>query len=271
MMLTGRNQTQWGSVPAIPLSDFLLGGQGALFSVAVDDHEPWRSFAARMLQKKPELQLISEASDGLEAIQKAEGLRPDLILLDIGLPTVNGIEVARRILQYAPKRKILFVSEQKSSDIVEAALGMGARGYVVKSRAAIDLLAAVEAVLRGEQFVSASLIGPTPVRHEHNHIEPVSRQHVEHHEIKFHADQAGLTNDFVQFTQAALNNGSAVVIIATESLRTSVFQRVRTDGVDLGASAARYFSVDISDPLSRFTLDEAVKSARHEGLHVAVG
>lgn len=246
-------------------------GKSTFRVLIVDDHEPWRSFAARTLQKKPELQVISEASDGLEAIQKAQGLQPYLILLDIGLPTVNGIEVARRILQHAPEIKILFMSEQKSSDIVEAALGLGAMGYVVKSRAATDLLPAVEAVLRGKQFVSASLIGPTPARHEHSHIDPLPRQHVEHHEIKFHADQASLTNDFAQFTQAALNNGSAVVIIATESLRTSVFQRFRTDSVDLGASAARYFSLDISDPLSRFTLDEAVKSARQKGLHVSVG
>ena len=161
--------------------------------------------------------------------------------------------------------------QSRSIESVSARLATGAGGYVVKSEASTDLLPAMEAVLRGEQFVSASLIGPTPVRHEHNLIEPLPRQHVEHHEIKFHADQAALTNDFVEFAQAALNNGRAVVIIATESLRTSVFQRFRTDSVDLRASAERYFSVDISDPLSRFALDEEVKSARQKGLHVAVG
>lgn len=236
--------------------------------LVVDDHEPWRSFASRTLQEKPELQVIGEASDGLEAVQKAQGLQPDLILLDIGLPMVNGIEAARRILGDAPETRILFMSQERSPDIVEEALRTGAGGYVVKSEASTDLLPAVEAVLRGEQFVSASLTGPTPVRHEHNHIEPPPRQHVEHHEIKFHADHAALTNDFVQFIQAALNNGSAVVIVATESLRTSVFQRFTTHSADLGE---RYFSVDISDPLSRFTLDEAVRAAREKGLHVAVG
>ena len=246
-------------------------GKSTFRVLVVDDHEPWRSFASRTLQKKSELQVISEASDGLEAVQKAQGLQPDLVLLDIGLPTVNGIEVARRILRHAPETKILFMSQQRSSDIVEEALRTGAGGYVVKSEASTDLLPAVEAVLRGEQFVSASLTGPTPVRHENNHIEPLRRQQVEHHEIKFHADHAALSDDFVQFTQAALNNGSAVVIIATESLRSSVFQRFRTDSVNLGASAERYFSVDISDPLSRFTLDEALKAARQKGLHVAVG
>ena len=85
----------------------------------VDDYEPWRSFATRTLQKKSELQVVSEASDGLEAVLKAQELQPDLILLDIGLPTLNGIAAARRILQYAPKTRILFLSEQRSSDIVE--------------------------------------------------------------------------------------------------------------------------------------------------------
>jgi DNA-binding NarL/FixJ family response regulator len=246
-------------------------GRSTFRVLVVDDHEPWRSFASRALQKKSELRVISEASDGLEAVQKAQGLRPDLILLDIGLPTVNGIEAARRILQFAPETKILFMSQERSSDIVEEALRTGAGGYIVKSEASADLLPAVEAVLGGKQFVSASLTGPTRVRHENNHIEPLRRKQVEHHEMKLHADHAALTEDFAQFTEAALNNGSAVVIIATESLRTSVFQRFRTHSVDLGASAERYFPVDISDPLSRFTLDEVVKAARQKGLHVAVG
>lgn len=125
--------------------------------LVVDDYEPWRSFAIRTLQKKPEVQVVSEASDGLEAVQKAQELQPDLILLDIGLPTLNGIAAARRILQYAPQIKILFVSEQRSSAIVEEALGTGARGYVVKSKAATELWPAVEAVLQGKQFVSANL------------------------------------------------------------------------------------------------------------------
>jgi DNA-binding NarL/FixJ family response regulator len=246
-------------------------GRSTFRILVVDDYEPWRSFASRTLQKKPELQVISEASDGLEAVQKTQELQPDLIVLDIGLPTVNGIEAARRILQCAPETKILFLSQERSSDIVEEALRVGAGGYVVKSRASTDLLPAVEAVLRGKQFVSAGLTGPTRVRHENNHIEPLRRQQAEHHEIKFHADHAALTDDFAQFAEAALNNGSAVVIIATESLRTSVFQRFRTDSVDLGASAERYFPVDISDPHWRFTLHEAVKSARQQDLHVGVG
>jgi len=245
-------------------------GRSTFRILLVDDYERWRSFASRTLQKKPELQVISEASDGLEAVQKAHGLQPDLILLDIGLPILNGIEAARRILQYAPQTKILFMSQERSSDIVEEALRTGAVGYIVKSEASTDLLPAVDAVLRGKQFVSASLTAPTHLRRE-DHIEPLRGLQVKHHGIKFHADRAALTDDFAQFTEAALSNGSAVVMIATESLRTSIVQRCGTDSVNLRVGAERYFSVDIADPLSRFKLDAAVKVARQKGLHVAVG
>lgn len=103
--------------------------------------------------------MIGEVSDGLEAVQKVQELQPDLILLDIGLPTLNGIEAAKRIRHVSPSSKILFVSEHRSPDIAEEALSTGAVGYVVKSDAARELLPAVKAVLEGKRFVSASLAG----------------------------------------------------------------------------------------------------------------
>ena len=93
-------------------------------------------------------------SNGLDAVEKAKQLTPDLIMLDIGLPQLDGIQAARRILAFAPQSKIIFVSENRDLDIVEETLKTGARGYVLKSRAASDLLVAVEAVLAGGTFVS---------------------------------------------------------------------------------------------------------------------
>src|SRR5687767_5057885 len=103
--------------------------------LVVDDHESWRSHVSSALQKNLQCQVIGQAADGLEAVQKAERLRPDLIVLDIGLPTMNGIAAARRILTSAPDAKILFLSQHLSPEVVQAALDTGACGYVVKSDA----------------------------------------------------------------------------------------------------------------------------------------
>ena len=127
--------------------------------LVVEDYEPIQRFVASILQKQPELQIICKASDGLEAVQKAEELQPDLILLDIGLPSLNGIEVARQIRKLSSKSKILFVSQESSPDVVREALGTGAQGYVLKSDAGSELLEGVNAVLRGEQFVGNRFSG----------------------------------------------------------------------------------------------------------------
>lgn len=123
----------------------------------IDDFEPWRRFIRSMLPEG-RYDLVGEASDGLEGVQKAEELQPDLVLLDIGLPTLNGIEVASRIRKISPATKILFVSEQRSRDIAAAALETGAHGYLTKSYVGIELSSAIETVLHGGQFLSADLI-----------------------------------------------------------------------------------------------------------------
>jgi DNA-binding NarL/FixJ family response regulator len=129
-------------------------GFGMSSVLVVEDFEPFRRFVCSTLRKTPKLRVVCEVSDGLEAVQKAEELKPDLILLDIGLPTLNGIEAARQIRKLAPESKILFLSQESSADIVQEALNLGALGYIVKAHVGSDLLDAVEAVTLGEQFVS---------------------------------------------------------------------------------------------------------------------
>jgi DNA-binding NarL/FixJ family response regulator len=127
--------------------------------LVVDDYDPFRRFICSTLRKRLELQIVGEVSDGLEAVQKAEELQPDLILLDVGLPTLGGIEAARRIRELSPEARILFVSQESSADVVRGVLAEGAKGYVVKTDVRRELLTAVDAVLRGEQFVSRRLSG----------------------------------------------------------------------------------------------------------------
>jgi DNA-binding NarL/FixJ family response regulator len=115
--------------------------------LVVEDFEPFRRFVCSTLAKMPDLQVVDVASDGLEAVQKAEKLQPDLVLLDVGLPTLNGIEAGRRIRTLSPKSKIIFVSQESAADVVQEALNLGALAYIVKARAGSELLAAVEAVL----------------------------------------------------------------------------------------------------------------------------
>jgi len=121
----------------------------------VEDYEPSRRFISEwLLSAKYE---VIEASDGLEGLQKAKELQPDLILLDIGLPKLNGIEVGRQVRRLVPQAKLLFVSQESASDVVREAFRLGALGYVHKLCVANELLPAIKAVLKGKRFVSGGV------------------------------------------------------------------------------------------------------------------
>ena len=120
-----------------------------LHILVVDDHQTFRTFVSSILRENPNWNAIGEVEDGPEAVQQAEALQPDLILLDIGLPGLNGKEAARRMGELAPNSRIVFLTQESSSDVVHAALDLGALGYVIKAHAARDLLIAVESGMRG--------------------------------------------------------------------------------------------------------------------------
>ena len=125
--------------------------------LVVDDYEPFRRLVRSILGRKPALQIVGEACDGQEAVRKAEELKPDFILLDIGLPTLNGIEAARQIRKLSPESKIIFLTQESAAEVVQEAVELGARGYVLKTQAGSGLLAAVDAVLEGRQFFKNGL------------------------------------------------------------------------------------------------------------------
>src|SRR5215469_15462778 len=105
-----RRQIRLNSCRNLVVRETLMGTVSTRILV-VDDYEPWHAFVSNALKKQPQLEIVAQACDGLEAVQRAEQLKPDLILLDIGLPMLNGIEAARRIREVSPTSKILFVSE----------------------------------------------------------------------------------------------------------------------------------------------------------------
>jgi DNA-binding NarL/FixJ family response regulator len=235
--------------------------------LVVDDYEPWRRFLRLTLLAREKLEVIGEICDGLEAVRKTQELQPDLILLDIGLPNLNGIEVARRIREVSPKSKILFVSENRDRDVAEEALRTGAGGYVVKSDAASDLLPAVNAVLGGKRFVSASLSGndltdpkdEQTADHDRGGVVlpfPPQNVLVARHEAGFYSDDRFVLDDLTQFIGAALSAGNSAIVVATESHRNSLLPRLEAHGVDIAATIeqGRYVALDAADALPTFML-----------------
>jgi len=125
----------------------------ALRTLVVDDHEDLRTLLISILQAKTECVVVGEASDGLQALEQAKKLQPDLILLDLSLPKLNGMEAGRQIRKLSPTSKIIFLSQDSSREVVQGALRLGAAGYLLKSDAN-ELPLAVDAILQGEVFVS---------------------------------------------------------------------------------------------------------------------
>jgi two-component system, NarL family, nitrate/nitrite response regulator NarL len=127
--------------------------------LVVDDVECWRCSISSTLSRVASFEIISEVSDGLKAVQQAETLKPAVVLLDIGLPGLNGIEAGGWIRKLVPACKIVFLTEQFDPDIVKAALNLRAEAYVLKSDIAKDLVNAIHVVAQGEKFVSRQLMG----------------------------------------------------------------------------------------------------------------
>jgi CheY-like chemotaxis protein len=208
--------------------------------LVVDDYKDWRTQVRLLLQGRPECQIIFEASDGLEGVQRAEELKPDLILLDVGLPKLNGIEAAGRIRRRSPGSKIVFVSGNSSRDVVQVAMSTGAYGYVYKV-----------------QFVSGGIDRDALT-------DPPGASAPSHHEILFYSDDEVLLDRLVRFVAAALKTGDVAIVVATESHRDHLVQRLKTEGVDVDAAIkeGKYVPVDAGGTLRIFMVNEMPDSAR---------
>lgn len=123
----------------------------------VDDFTPFRQWVRSKLERQQKFEIVGEAANALEGIQKAQELTPDVIVLDIALPDINGIEAGKQLCRIVPSAKILFLSRQDDEDIARCALSNGGKGYVVKSDVEHELLPALEEVLRGGKFVGSGV------------------------------------------------------------------------------------------------------------------
>jgi DNA-binding NarL/FixJ family response regulator len=130
--------------------------------LVVDDFEPWRRELRILLKERPSFRIIAEAAGGLEAVQMAQDMKPELILLDINLPDLNGIHAAQRINQSVPESKIVFLTQDSDGDILRVALATTALGYVLKIDAENELLEAMDAAVRGDQFISSGIRAANP-------------------------------------------------------------------------------------------------------------
>ena len=224
--------------------------------LVVEDHAPFRHLICEALQRRAEFRII-EAADGLEAVQMAEKLQPDLILLDLNLPKMHGFEVAEQLRRLAPHARVLFMSQESSPDIVRKALGLGAHGYVQKISAATDLLPGIDAVLAGQRFVSRSLV----------FTEPADAPEPRRHEILFCSDDAAIVDGFTRFIAAALHAADAAIALVTESHRQRLLQQLRTQGVDIDGATERgaclSFDADVApDPVRFLEAINGVREAR---------
>jgi len=262
-------------------------------TLVVDDYEPWRRFVRSMLQKLVEVKIIGEAADGMQAVQQAQQLQPDLIVLDVGLPTLNGIEAARQIRRFSPDSRIVFLSENRSSDLVEEVLRTGANGYVVKSDAARDLSPALEAAIQGRQFVSGGLsrrdrAAKDKTRGNAVVLQPCKRDAGSRHPVDFYSEDSAFVAAFANYIEGALTNGNVAVVIASDSHHASIRERLVASGVDVDAAVGRkhYIPLDLGDSLStvdgtsaedrlatcvNYRTVEAVRTARERHLHISFG
>jgi DNA-binding NarL/FixJ family response regulator len=220
--------------------------------LVVEDFAPFRRMTCGALQRRAEFEIF-EAADGLEALEKAEELQPDLILLDISLPKLHGFEVAARLGRLAPLARVLFMSQESSSDIVRYGLSLGA-GYIHKQRAGTDLLPAIAAVLAGQGFVSSSVA----------FSEAPDLRAPRRHEILFCADDAPIVDGLTRFIAAALNAADAAIALVTEPHRSRLLQDLRTQGVDIDGAIdhGTYRSFDAAEAPHPLRFLDAINGVR---------
>src|SRR5215831_16945614 len=183
--------------------------------LVVEDYEPLRRLVCSLLQVN-HFDVVGEASDGLEAVQNAGLLQPDVIILDLGLPKLNGLQAARQLQKVAPEAKIIFLSDETSPEVAREAFNIGAVAYIHKLQTYNELLPAIERVRRRNQAVA-----------QH----PLCR-----HEMILYSDNEGLLESFSEFVVSAMKSGRPALVIGTTSLLDGILHTLTTEGLDVAAA-----------------------------------
>jgi len=206
--------------------------------LVVEDSDIFRRLICSKLQSRAEF-AVTQASDGVEALEKAEDHQPDLILLDIGLPRLDGLAVAKRMGGVAPVAKILFLTVESDPELIQEALRLGALGYIHKSSMEHDLLPAIYAAMAGERYISQTLDVAKRTNNEPRH----------RHDVVFSSEDELLQDSLARFIAAALKSGDAAIVWATKSHLDALCQRLQVRGVDVDAAiqAGTYIAADAAE------------------------
>jgi DNA-binding NarL/FixJ family response regulator len=231
----------------------------------VEDHEPFRRFVRTTLAEHEDLCLVDEAGDGLQAVHTFQELEPDLVLIDIGLPGQNGLQAARKMLALAPACKIVFLTQEGSSEIVEEALKLGAAGYVMKAHAASELLPAVLAARDGRLFVSTVMARSNqPRTARRSPSREIRGAGAGNHSAHFHPDDTSLLSEFTGFAEDKLKADNAVIMLLAETHRHAFLRSLQARGVDINSAvnSGRLVLLDVDETLEKFMVDDLPDPAR---------
>ena len=221
----------------------------------VEDFEPFRQILCALLRRRADVRIVGEASDGLDAIAQAKALRPDIVVLDINLPRLSGIDAAVQIHSAVPDAKLLFVTNEPSLEVVHQAFSTGAHGYVYKPRVHRDVLAVLEAILDGARFISGGLEriargGNALASHRHH--------------VLFASTDAIVVEAFSRFIARVLGHDGTVIALMTKAHDTTVRCRLQASPVDVTAAIRqnRYIVIDVEALIEKGTVNGRPEATR---------
>ncbi len=201
-----------------------------------DDHIAILESVSRLLA--PTFDIVALAGDGRQALDLARRLRPDVAVLDISMPNLDGFQTLKQLRREGPEPRVVLLTMHSDDAIVAAAINEGAHGYVLKSRAHLDLISAIDHALAGRLFV------PTPTS-----LAAVAGNR---HAVQFHANDSHFLDDVSQFVGATLRSGEQIVIVTSEATRIGVAQRLQAKmNLALLAEQGQYVALDTALALSQ--------------------